>query len=85
MVSMKEDPIVNEIRRWRAEYAARFNHDLDAIFQDLKEGERGKDTVRLPAKAAEAAEAAEEEEKAAAEKDAAKRKAATTKKAATAE
>lgn len=54
-MSMKEDPIISEIRRWRAEYAARFNHDLDAIFRDLKKGERGKDTVSLPAKAAEAA------------------------------
>jgi len=31
-----EDPIVEEIRRYREEYAARFNHDLQAIFEDLK-------------------------------------------------
>jgi hypothetical protein len=51
---MHDDPIVSEIRRWRADYAAKFDHDLDAIFEDLKQGERGKDTVRLPAKRAEA-------------------------------
>lgn len=32
-----EDPIVEEIRRYREEYAARFNHDLQAIFEDLKQ------------------------------------------------
>lgn len=31
-----EDPIVEEIRRYREEYAAKFNHDLQAIFEDLK-------------------------------------------------
>ena len=34
------DPIVEEIRRIRQEHAARFNFDLDAIFEDLKEKER---------------------------------------------
>jgi len=34
------DPIVEEVRRIRDEYAARFNYDLQAIFRDLKEQER---------------------------------------------
>ena len=34
------DPIVDEIRRIRDEYAASFNYDLDAIYRDLKEKER---------------------------------------------
>jgi hypothetical protein len=31
------DPIVDEVRRVRKEHAARFNHDLWAIFRDIKE------------------------------------------------
>ena len=31
------DPIVDEVRRVRAEHAARFNYDLRAIFRDIKE------------------------------------------------
>jgi hypothetical protein len=34
------DPIVDEVRRIRDAYAARFNYDLDAIFRDLKEKEK---------------------------------------------
>jgi hypothetical protein len=34
------DPIVDEVRRVRETYAAKFNYDLDAIFLDLKEQER---------------------------------------------
>ena len=30
------DPIVEEVRKYRKEYAAEFNFDLDAIFDDLK-------------------------------------------------
>ena len=37
---MWEDPIVAEIRRFREEHAARFNYDLRAICEDLKEQER---------------------------------------------
>ena len=33
------DPIVDEVRRARDAYAARFNYDLRAIFRDLKEQE----------------------------------------------
>ncbi len=34
------DPIVEEVRRARDAYAARFNYDLRAIYRDLKERER---------------------------------------------
>ncbi len=34
------DPIVDEVRRVRDAYAARFNYDLRAIFRDLKEQEK---------------------------------------------
>jgi hypothetical protein len=37
---MWKDPIVAEIRRFREEHAARFNYDLHAICEDLKEQER---------------------------------------------
>jgi hypothetical protein len=33
------DPIVEEVRRVRDAYAAKFNYELDAIFRDLKEKE----------------------------------------------
>ena len=33
------DPIVDEVRRARDAYAARFNYDLQAIYRDLKEQE----------------------------------------------
>jgi hypothetical protein len=34
------DPIVDEVRGVRDAHAARFNYDLDAIFQDIKEREQ---------------------------------------------
>jgi hypothetical protein len=34
------DPIVEEVRRTRDAYAARFNYDLRAIYRDLKEQEK---------------------------------------------
>jgi len=44
------DPIVEEIRKIREENAARFNYDLDAIFDDWKrtEKESGLPVVTLP-------------------------------------
>lgn len=33
---MWTDPIVEEVREAREEYAARFGYDLDATFQDLR-------------------------------------------------
>lgn len=49
---MWRDPIVEETRKRREEYAAKFNHDLDAIFSDIRErqGERGKELVSFPAR-----------------------------------
>lgn len=37
---MWRDEIVEEVRRVREEHAAKFNYDLDAIFQDLKRIQR---------------------------------------------
>ncbi len=37
---MWEDPIVNEVRRIRDWYAARFTYDLDRIYAELKEQEK---------------------------------------------
>lgn len=34
------DPIVDEVRRVRDAYSARFNYDLRAIYRDLKEQEK---------------------------------------------
>jgi hypothetical protein len=34
------DPIVEEVRRVRDAYAARFNYDLQAIYRDLKAQEK---------------------------------------------
>jgi len=43
---MTKDPIVEEVRRIRRQYAARFNYDLTAIFRDLQERQdRGEFTV----------------------------------------
>ena len=51
---MIDDPIVNEIRRIRQAYAAKFNNDLHAIREDLRRQEResGRD-FRSPAPRAE--------------------------------
>lgn len=45
-----EDPIVEEVRKLREEHAARFDYDLDAIFDDLKraEKERALTVISLP-------------------------------------
>jgi hypothetical protein len=49
---MWSDPIVEEVRKVREEHAARFDYDLEKIFQDLKEQERqsGRKVVSLPPK-----------------------------------
>lgn len=49
---MQPDPIVEEVRKARDEYAKRFNYDLDAICRDLREKQRrGKRSViSLPTK-----------------------------------
>ncbi|MEZ5583041.1 MAG: hypothetical protein R3F37_10005 [Candidatus Competibacteraceae bacterium] len=40
---MKEDPIVAEIRRYRAEHAAKYGHDLGRICEALREEEAKSD------------------------------------------
>ena len=49
---MSMDPIVDEVRRVREEYAARFHYDLAAISKDLREKQEqsGRKVVHLPAK-----------------------------------
>lgn len=49
---MRPDPIVEEVRKARDEYAKRFNYDLDEICRDLREKQRrGKRSViSLPPK-----------------------------------
>jgi hypothetical protein len=37
---MQADPIVEEVRRARQEYAARFGYDLRAVAADLREREQ---------------------------------------------
>ncbi|MBF0548596.1 MAG: hypothetical protein HQM08_29470 [Candidatus Riflebacteria bacterium] len=34
-----KDPIVEKVRKTREAYAAMFNHDIDAICEDIKEWE----------------------------------------------
>ena len=45
---MSEDPIVQEVRRIRQEHAARFDYDLQAIFEDLKRTEEARDQQESP-------------------------------------
>ena len=37
---MWKDEIVEEVRKHREAYAAKFNYDLQAMFEDLKKAER---------------------------------------------
>jgi hypothetical protein len=45
-----DDPIVAEVRRAREEYAARYNYDLRAIFEDLQrhQATNGQKYISLP-------------------------------------
>lgn len=49
---MWKDPIVEEVRKSRQKHAARFGHDLMAIYNDLKNTEKlgGRKVVSLPPK-----------------------------------
>ncbi len=49
---MWKDTIVEETRKARDEYAAKFNYDLDAMYEDLKEKEKQNEErlVSLPPK-----------------------------------
>ena len=46
------DPIVEEIRKYREQYAARFNYDLAAICRDLRQRQAtcGREVVCRPPK-----------------------------------
>ena len=50
-----KDPIVDEVRQAREDYAEKFNFDLDAICEDLRksQGKEGRTVVSLPPKKSE--------------------------------
>jgi hypothetical protein len=43
---MWTDEIVEDVRKVREQYASKFNHDLEAIYRDLREQEK-KDAERV--------------------------------------
>ncbi len=47
---MWEDPIVKEVRKVREEHSARFGHDLQKIYRELKDREKssGRKYVSYP-------------------------------------
>lgn len=49
---MWEDPIVKETRELREEYASKFKHDADAIFEDIlkRQAKSGRKRVVFPAR-----------------------------------
>jgi hypothetical protein len=49
---MWKDEIVEEVRKARDEYAAKFDYDLDAIYKDIKKQEKKskRKIVSLPSK-----------------------------------
>lgn len=49
---MYTDPILDEIRRYRDEYAARFNYDVEAMVDDMRRRQKevGTTTVSRPPK-----------------------------------
>lgn len=50
MTDPENDPIVAEVRRVRAEHAAKFGNDIEAIFRDIQERQRasGRRYVKYP-------------------------------------
>jgi hypothetical protein len=48
---MWQDPIVEETRKMRDQYASQFNYDMDAIYQDIqrRQVKSNKKLVSLPA------------------------------------
>jgi hypothetical protein len=49
---MWKDPVVEETRKLREQYASQFNHDIDAIYKDIqqRQAQSGKNLVSLPAR-----------------------------------
>lgn len=47
---MWKDPIVSETRELREQYASQFNHDIDAIFEDIQRRQQaqGKKLASFP-------------------------------------
>jgi len=47
-----QDPIVAETRERRNEYAVKFGHDPNAVFEDIRkrQGQEGKKLVSFPAR-----------------------------------
>ena len=47
---MKRDPIVEETRKLREQYAAQLSYDTNAIFDDIvkRQNQRGKNLVTFP-------------------------------------
>ena len=60
--AMWQDPIVAEVRRWRDEYAKRFNYDIEAICRDARRQQEksSRDIVTLPPKPARTQESAQD-------------------------
>lgn len=46
------DPVVEETRKLREDYARKFNHDIDAIYEDIqqRQAQSGKKPVSFPAR-----------------------------------
>ena len=44
---MWKDPIVKKTRELREEYASQFNHDADAIFEDIRKRQEKSDRKRV--------------------------------------
>lgn len=49
---MRKDPVVEETRKLREQYAKTLNHDIDAIFDDIQKRQikSGKKLVSLPSR-----------------------------------
>ena len=49
---MWQDPIVNETRRLREQYADKFHHDADEMFKDIqnRQQQSGRKLVSFPAR-----------------------------------
>ena len=49
---MWKDPVVEETRKLREDYARKFNHDIDAIYEDIqqRQAQSGKKLVSFPAR-----------------------------------
>jgi len=47
---MRQDPIIKETRELREEYAVQFNHDPDAIFEDIlkRQNQTTRKIISLP-------------------------------------